>query len=60
MAYARKLVTTCWEYNCRAHATHEALGQRNESYGKFCRTHATAKVRELQREEQARREAGQG
>ena len=60
MAYTRKLVTSCWEHHCQAHATDEVIGQRNESYGKFCQKHAATKVRELQREEQARREAGQG
>ena len=51
MAYLREFQTKCQTAGCDRRAVVEVFGNRNASYGRFCRACGTAHVKRLTREE---------
>lgn len=51
--HMREIVNVCMVANCNRDARYRVYGPRNEAFGDFCKPHATTKVIDLDRYEQA-------
>lgn len=53
MAYLKTLRAACLETSCPKDATVELISSRNDTFGKYCKTHGEQRWRDLQKSEQS-------